>query len=462
MRYISTRGSAPAVGFADILLSGSAPDGGLYMPEAWPKLRNVDRAAWMPFNANTEDLLKHFIGEDIDVADLTEDIEAAYKTFSKNEVIPLKRLGGGRVLLELFHGPTLAFKDVAMQLLGRLIARTLKARNQHATIIAATSGDTGSAAIAALRGLPHVQLIVLHPHGRVSEVQRRQMTTVLDDNVHNIALEGTFDDTQNIVKALFADVAFAKQHALAAVNSINFARIAAQSAYYFNTSAYLMGEGVPSYVVPTGNFGDVFAAEAAARMGVPMKRLVVATNSNDIMARALNEGVYASGSAQPTLSPSMDIQVASNFERALFEASNRDAAWIAKAMAEFAKTRSLTIPRPVLSALRGRYAAASANDAETTAAIKKLYDETGVIVDPHTAVGFAAVEKLAEKLEPPVVYLATAHPAKFPQAVQKAIGKTPELPPQLADLMERKERCTVLPNDVDAVRRFIAGRAKNP
>lgn len=459
MRYVSTRGDAPPLGFADVLLAGPAPDGGLYMPESWPKLRGFERANWMPFDANATDVMTPFVGDAFTPDELRDDVEAAYKTFTKSAVVPMKNIGGGRYLLELFHGPTLAFKDVAMQLLGRMISRTLAKRGSRATVVAATSGDTGSAAIAALRGLPNIQVVVLHPHGRVSEVQRRQMTSVADANIHNIALEGTFDDTQNIVKALFADTAFAAAHHLSAVNSINFARIAIQCVYYLTGAASLAGNGgPPTFVVPTGNFGDVFAGEAASRMGIPLGRLVVATNSNDIMARALQTGVYKSGAAQATLSPSMDIQVASNFERALFEASNRDAVWVKTAMGEFARTRELKIPEPVLAALRARYLAASATDDETIAAIKKLYDETGLIADPHTAVGLAAAEKLTGQLEPPVVFLATAHPAKFPDAVEKAIGIRPELPPALADLMERPERCTVLPNDVEAVRRFIGDR----
>jgi threonine synthase len=346
-----------------------------------------------------------------------------------------------------------------MQLLGRLFARALKKQKRRATVIVATSGDTGSAAIAALCGLPSVDVVVLHPHGRVSEVQRRQMTTVLDSNVHNIAVKGSFDDGQNIVKALFADTAFAARTQLTAVNSINFARIMAQCVYYFTAAAKLAGaKHAPSFVVPTGNFGDVFAGEAAARMGLPIDRLVVATNANDILVRALASGIYGAGHAQQTLSPSMDIQVASNFERALFEAANRDGLWVSNAMQEFAGTRSLTIPKPVLADLQRRYLAASGSDAETKAAIARVYAERGLVIDPHTAVGVAAADKLGGALKGPAVLLATAHPAKFPGAILQAIEITVEIPQKLAGIMTLEERYTVLPNEVGAVRTFVLER----
>jgi threonine synthase len=325
-------------------------------------------------------------------------------------------------------------------------------------VIVATSGDTGSAAIAAFRSRSHVDIVVLHPRGRVSEVQRRQMTTVLDENVHNIALEGTFDDTQRIVKALFADAAFAERTHLTAVNSINFIRVLAQSVYYF-TATSTLGDAA-TFVVPTGNFGDVFAGEVAARMGLPIGRLVVATNSNDILARALATGVYEPGPVRHTLSPSMDIQVASNFERALFTASGRDNDWVRAAMAQFARDGRLYIPPHVLHALRRTYAAGSASDEETIAAIARVHRETGVTIDPHTATGFAVAEKLNDQLEGPQVFLATAHPAKFPEAIQKAGLPPPKMPPQLAKIVDAPERFTVLPNDVAAVRHFILEHTK--
>jgi len=460
MRYISTRGG-PSAGFGDVLLGGPASDGGLYLPDAWPRIGAAELRSFatLPYAEVAFRVMRPFVAGEFDDAEFRADVDAAYATFSDKDVVPLVELGADRFLLELFHGPTLAFKDVAMQLLGRLFARALKKQKRRVTVIVATSGDTGSAAIAALRGLPGVDVVVLHPHGRVSEVQRRQMTTVLDSNVHNIAVKGSFDDSQNIVKALFADTAFTARTQLTAVNSINFARIMAQCVYYFTAAAALAGTGhAPSFVVPTGNFGDVFAGEAAARMGLPVDRLVVATNANDILARALSTGIYSAGHAQQTLSPSMDIQVASNFERALFEASNRDGVWVSRAMQEFAGARRLTIPEPVLKDLQNRYLAGSGNDAETKAAIARVRERFGLVIDPHTAVGVAASDKLTGTLKGPVVLLATAHPAKFPEAIAQAIGIAVEIPQKLAGIMSLEERYTVLPNEVDAVRTFVLER----
>jgi threonine synthase len=459
MRYISTRGGSSAE-FGDVLLGGPAADGGLYLPEAWPRIgeREMTSFARLPYAEVAFRVMRPFVAGAFDDAEFRADVDAAYATFSHKDVVPLVKLDPDRFLLELFHGPTFAFKDVAMQLLGRLFARALTKQKRRATVIVATSGDTGSAAIAALRGLRGVDVVVLHPHGRVSEVQRRQMTTVLDANVHNIALEGSFDDTQNIVKTLFADAAFATRTQLTAVNSINFARIMAQCVYYFTAAAALGPGRAPSFVVPTGNFGDVFAGEAAARMGLAVDRLVVATNSNDILARALTTGTYSAGKAKQTLSPSMDIQVASNFERALFEASQRDASWLVQAMTAFARTRALDIPPAVLHALQRLYLASSANDDETRRAIAGVREELGTVIDPHTAVGFAAVQNLAGRFDGPLVFLATAHPAKFPEAVMQAIGIAPEIPMKLAGLMAQEERYTVLPNEVGAVRTFVLDR----
>jgi threonine synthase len=459
MRYISTRGQSAPAAFIDILLGGPAPDGGLYLPETWPQLGGslVGDFASRSYSDVAQAVMAPFIGEAFTGSEFRADVEAAYATFEHKAVAPLSEIGPNKFLLELFHGPTLAFKDIAMQLLGRLFNRALAKQKRRATVIVATSGDTGSAAIAALRGQPNVDVVVLHPHKRVSEVQRRQMTTVLDANVHNIALDGVFDDAQNIVKALFANAAFVEDTQLTAVNSINFARIMAQCVYYVTAAAALgAAQGRRAiFVVPTGNFGDVFAGEAAARMGVAMGRLVIATNANNILERALTTGVYGIGRVQPTLSPSMDIQVASNFERALFEAQNRDARATARAMADFARDKSLTIPEQALKELRGRYLAACADDSETIAAIARVYKDSGHIIDPHTAVGIAAANKLNLGLSEPVVFLSTAHPAKFPDAVLQAIGKSPKLPPNLSDLLSRKERYTVLPNAVAKVREFV-------
>jgi threonine synthase len=453
--FISTRGQAPKANFADVLLAGLAPDGGLYLPAAWPSFSDAGIAAFKgrPYQQVAFDILKHFTGAAFPEDELKSDIAAAYAGFRDPAIAPLREIANGVYLLELFHGPTFAFKDVALQILGRLFARALKRRGGHATIVAATSGDTGSAAIAALGGLPNIEVFVLHPKGRVSEVQRRQMTTSPHANVHNIALEGSFDDCQALVKALFAETQFAHEIGLTAVNSINFARIAAQSVYYFTASAAL---GEPAaFVVPTGNFGDIFAGEAAERMGLAAQRLIIATNSNDIMARALNDGVYQAGAAHHTLSPSMDIQVASNFERALFEASGRDADWTAAAMNDFARDRKLVLPPAVLSELRARYSGYASNDEETIETIRRVYAQTGRVIDPHTAVAAAAAAKVKTR---PVVILSTAHPAKFPDAVMKAIGRAPDTPEALAGLAKLPERLDILPNKLPLLRQFISSR----
>jgi threonine synthase len=455
MRYLSTRGQSPLISFADMLLAGLAPDGGLYLPEAWPQITPAEMAAFkgQPYAAVAETVLGRLIGDSFSAEDLKADIAAAYATFTDPAIAPLKEIGPDLYLMELFHGPTLAFKDVALQVLGRLFARALKRQGGRATVLAATSGDTGSAAIAALGGLDDIEVFVLHPKGRVSEVQRRQMTTAPYANVHNIAIEGTFDDAQSIVKALFAEADFARGVSLTAVNSINFARIAAQAVYYFTAAAEL--GTAPLFVVPTGNFGDVFAGEAAMRMGCPVDKLWVATNSNDIMARALNEGVYAAGTAQPTLSPSMDIQVASNFERALFEASGRDARWTREQMDVFAAERELNLSPPILAALRSRYAAARSDDAETLAAIAQVERETGQLIDPHTGVAMTAAFNLKLHKKVPVVVLSTAHPAKFPDAVNQATNRIPEVPPRLKAALEGEENCHVTAAEKGLVRGLI-------
>jgi threonine synthase len=459
--FISTRGQAPAASFADVLLAGLAPDGGLYLPEAWPQFSEAELAAFkgISYQEAAYRVLSRFTGPSFSEAELREAIAAAYGDFDAPDIAPLVDMGPSsnqkKYLLELFHGPTLAFKDIALQVLGQLFSRALAKRGGRATIVAATSGDTGSAAIAALGGLPNIDVFVMHPRGRVSDVQRLQMTTSAHANVHNIALEGTFDDAQSIVKQLFADTDFARAISLTAVNSINFARIAAQSVYYLTATAAL---GRPAtFVVPTGNFGDIFAGEAAWRMGLPIERLVIATNSNDIMARALNEGVYASGDAHPTLSPSMDIQVASNFERALFEACDRDGDWVAAAMQDFAKDRRLALPQEVLARLRARYSAFAEDDAATIEAIRATHAQTGRIIDPHTAVGVAAAREIG-KAPGPVVILSTAHPAKFPAAVTRAIGAPPPVPARLQGLEKRPERVETLARSLPLIRDFISSR----
>lgn len=462
MQFISTRGAAPPASFSDVLLAGLAPDGGLYLPQEWPSFTPAQIASFagMSYQDVAYEVLSRFAGGSFSEAELKADIEAAYAGFETAAIAPLSEISaassnGRQYLLELFHGPTFAFKDIALQILGRLFARALMRRGGKATIVAATSGDTGSAAIAALGGLANIEVFVLHPRGRVSEVQRRQMTTSVHANVHNIALEGTFDDAQGLVKAMFAQTEFAHQIGLTAVNSINFVRIAAQAVYYFTATA---ASGKPAtFVVPTGNFGDIFAGEAAMRMGLTVERLVIATNANDIMARALNTGVYESGAAHHTLSPSMDIQVASNFERALFEASGRDGDWVAAAMSDFARTKKLVLPAPVLENLRARYSAFACDDAQTLATIKRIAADTGRVIDPHTAVAACAANRIPASAAPMVI-LSTAHPAKFPDAVAKAIGRNPPMPEGLKRVMDLPERLETLPNDLSLIRQFISSR----
>ena len=457
MNFISTRGQAAPASFSEVLLAGLAPDGGLYVPESWPQLSPREIGAFK--GARYQDvafaILSRFTEGCFAPEELRQAIEAAYREFDGPDVAPLVEIGDGRYLLELFHGPTLAFKDIALQVLGQLFSRALARRGGRATILAATSGDTGSAAISSLGGLSNIDVFVMHPRGRVSDVQRLQMTTSSHPNVHNIALEGSFDDAQSIVKLLFADTAFAKAVGLTAVNSINFVRIAAQCVYYFTATAEL--ETPAAFVVPTGNFGDIFAGEAASRMGLGVARLVIATNANDILARALNQGVYAGQEAHVTLSPSMDIQVASNFERALFEAAGRDADWTAAAMSDFAQSRKLVLPHAVLEELRARYSAFSSDDSETRAAIAALYKLSGRIVDPHTAVAVAAAMKMG-KPPSPIVILSTAHPAKFPEAVSQAIGALAPEPARLRGLRGLPERVEVLANQPALIKQFIFSR----
>ncbi len=455
MRYISTRGGAPPVDFLEALLAGLAPDGGLYMPEAWPRLANADIAAFAgrPYADVAAAILQRFAGEALGDAEALELAGAAYAGFAHEDVAPLRRLGSDLWLLELFHGPTLAFKDVAMQLLARLYDRALAQRGRRLTIVCATSGDTGGAAVEAFRGSPHIDLVVLFPHGRISEVQRRFMTTEPEANVRCVAVEGAFDDCQAVVKALFADRAFAREVDLSGVNSINWARIVAQSVYYLTAAAAL---GAPdrlvNFVVPTGNFGDAFAGYVAHRMGLPMGRLSVATNANDIMARAIATGRYSrEGGVIATQSPAMDIQVASNFERLYFEAGGRDAAPTRRAFEGFAATGALDLPRYTHAAIAALFDARATSEAETAATMARTYEATGELIDPHTAVALHA----AAGRPRPTVVLATAHPAKFPEAVEAATGRRPALPARVGDLFGRPERIAHLPADVAAVKAFI-------
>ena len=459
MRYVSTRGAAPVLGFGDVLLAGLARDGGLYVPEAWPRLEGgaLARFADAPYAEVAIEVMWPFVEGSIERDAFAQMVEDSYATFDHPDVTPLVPLGDGIELLELFHGPTLAFKDVALQLVGRLFDHELTRRGDTVTIVGATSGDTGSAAIEACRDRDAIEIFILHPHGRVSEVQRRQMTTVLSPNVHNVAIEGTFDDCQDLVKVLFADHAFADEVRMSAVNSINWARVMAQIVYYVVASARLGGgAGRPvAFSVPTGNFGNVFAGYGAQRMGVPISQYIVGSNRNDILARFLESGEMRTSAVHPTLSPSMDIQVSSNFERLLFELLGRDAGAVSEMMLRFRTDGELVVDADHLAVLSEQWSGGRVDDERTTAIIRGTYERTGVIVDPHTAVGLGVGQDRRRDGSIPLVSLATAHPAKFPDAVEAAIGIRPALPAKLADLFEREERYDVLPNDLDAVRAHI-------
>ncbi|MCI0467766.1 MAG: threonine synthase [Beijerinckiaceae bacterium] len=463
MKYISTRGQAPPVSFTEMLLAGLAPDGGLYLPQTYPQF-SQDAIAGLAGKSYSEaalEILSPFVAGEIEAPDLCRIIEAAYARFRHKAVAPLVQLEANLFVLELFHGPTLAFKDLAMQLLARFIGHALQARGQRATIIGATSGDTGAAAIEAFRGLAQADVFILYPHGRVSEVQRRQMTASGAGNVHTIALQGTFDDAQACVKSLFNNTRLRSELNLCGVNSINLARILFQTVYYFTSAVALGSPHRPvSFAVPTGNFGDIFAGWMAKRMGLPLGRLVIAANSNDILARTLASGRYAVKAVQATQSPSMDIQVSSNFERLLFEAQGRDAAAICSSMAGLQQSGCFTIPQGPLENIRAEFDAFSTTEEETALAIDAFWRETGYLADPHTAVALSAALK-AKVQGPggPCVVLGTAHPAKFPSATERAAGVRQGLPPHLSDLFERKESYSVLPNDQHEIEKFIRARA---
>jgi threonine synthase len=464
VRYISTRGAAPALGFEDVLLAGLARDGGLYVPERWPALgAGLPALAGLAYPALAARVLAPFVGRAIAEDDLAAIADAAYRGFAHPEVAPLVPLGADAYLLELFHGPTFAFKDFALQLVGPLFDHVLKRRGRRITILGATSGDTGSAAIAALAGRAALDVFILHPKGRVSEIQRLQMTTVDAPNVHNIAIEGTFDDCQDLVKAAFNDLALRDALALSAVNSINWARVAAQIVYYVWAALKL---GAPAravaFAVPTGNFGNVYAGYAAREMGLPVAQLVVGSNRNDILTRFFESRAMEMRAVEPSLSPSMDIQVSSNFERLLFDLLGRDGKAVAEAMAEFRRSGRMPIREPAWRRARALFSAARFDDAETLAWIRRIHDETGLIVDPHTAIGIAAGRARRRDASVPLVALATAHPAKFPDAVRQAIGREPALPPALAELRQRPEHCAVLPNQAATLFDFLRAHAGKP
>lgn len=462
MQYISTRGSAPALGFEGATLAGLASDGGLYVPEIWPHFSREDIAALagLSYAETAVRVLAPFVGDALSEAELRGLCEEAYGRFSHKGVTPLVQLDERNWLLELFHGPTLAFKDVALQLLGLLFERFLSGKERHLTVVGATSGDTGSAAIDALAGREKVDIFMLHPKGRVSEVQRRQMTTVLAPNVHNIAIEGNFDDAQRLVKSMFGDAQFSSRFTLSAVNSINWARLAAQIVYYFYSAVRL---GAPqqaiAFSVPTGNFGDVFAGYAAAKMGLPVARLIVATNVNDILHRAMVSGDYSVGELTPTSAPSMDIQVSSNFERLLFDLYDRDGATLSSIMQSFEASRALKIGDDAHSKIGKLFSSARIDNDAMSMAMRHAASEMGQVIDPHTAIGLSAA--MSANLDPdiPVVTLATAHPAKFREAVERSTGQRPTLPARISGLFDREERYETLPGELQAIEAYIAERA---
>lgn len=456
--YISTRGEAPHLGFCDVMLTGLARDGGLYVPESWPHLDPAAIAGFFgrPYWEVAVEVIRPFVAGEISEEDLGRMAIEAYATFRHPAVVPLRQMNSHLFVLELFHGPTLAFKDVAMQLLSRLMDHALAKRGQRTTIVVATSGDTGGAAVDAFSGLDNVDLVVLFPHGRISDVQRRMMTTTGASNVHALAVEGTFDDCQAIVKGLFNHHKFRDAVALSGVNSINWARIVAQVVYYFTSAVALGAPGREvDFTVPTGNFGDIFAGYVAKRMGLPIRRLRIAANINDILARTLKTGIYEVREVHATASPSMDIQVSSNFERLLFEASGRDSAIVRSLMGSLAQSGRFVLPDAVLAKVRADFDAGRADETETSAAIRTAWREAGDLVDPHTAVALTVAEQDKPVSTVPNIVLSTAHAAKFPDAVEAACGVRPSLPAWLDGLMTRPEAMTVMKNDQNEVEKFV-------
>ena len=458
MKYISTRGRAPVLDFGDVLLAGLAADGGLYVPDRWPEL-SPQALNGHPGRGDYADLAAEVMWPFVD-GTYTRDrfdelVRDSYAGFDHPDVVPMVELGDGLWLMELFHGPTLAFKDIALQLVGRLFDEELSRRSERVTIVGATSGDTGAAAIEAVRDRENIQIVVLHPHGRVSEMQRRQMTTVASANVHNVAIEGTFDDCQDLVKAMFGDAEFRAEQRLSAVNSINWARVMAQTVYYVAAATRYGLERV-SFSVPTGNFGNVLAGHVARQMGLPVDRFIVASNRNDILTQFFTTGSMAISEVHPTMSPSMDIQVSSNLERLLFELLDRDGTRTAELLEDFRATGEMRIDPRISAELNQNWSGVRVDEDETTAAIAELFRDTGMIVDPHTAVGLAAARHTRRDADGAMVVMATAHPAKFGDAVAAAIGAPAPLPPALAELADRPERCERLPNDLNAVKAHVA------
>ncbi|CAM3583625.1 threonine synthase [Parendozoicomonas haliclonae] len=460
MKYISTRGQAPALGFEDVMLTGLASDGGLYVPESLPQFSPEDmrRLAELDYPSLAIEIIRPFVSDFLNEEQLAKIVNDTYGVFRHKAVAPLIQLDNNEWVMELFHGPTLAFKDFALQLLGRLLDEALERRGEKAVILGATSGDTGSAAIEGCRACEHVDIFIMHPHNRVSEVQRRQMSTVIADNVHNIAIEGTFDDCQALVKASFADQSFlGGERRLVAVNSINWARIMAQVVYYFHAALSL---GAPekevSFSVPTGNFGDIFAGYIAKGMGLPIKQLIVATNRNDILHRFFADNSYAKEQLMPTLSPSMDIMVSSNFERLLFDIHDRDGAQLKALMDAFDQSGSISVEPERWEAIRSLFSSDRASDEEVVSVIKQVSDECGgYLLDPHTAIGVKAARACWADQSTPMVTLATAHPVKFPDSIIRAGLEEPTLPLWMADLHERPEKYDVLADDKAGLHGYI-------
>jgi len=462
MEYVSTRGSAPALDFEGVTLAGLAADGGLYVPREWPRFSEGEIAAMagLSYVELAVKVMQPFVGDSLTEEELRDLCTRAYGRFAHEAVTPLRQFDQQHWLLELFHGPTLAFKDVALQLLGRLFETFLGRSGQRLTIVGATSGDTGSAAIDAVAGRSNIDIFMLHPKGRVSDVQRRQMTTVLAPNVHNIAIDGSFDDAQAMVKRMFGDTALTGRFHIGAVNSINWARLMAQVVYYFAAAVQLGAPGRKvAFAVPTGNFGDVFAGHVASRMGLPIERLIVATNVNDILHRALSSGDYSTGEVTPTAAPSMDIQVSSNFERLLFDVGGRDGAALAEQMRGFEASKAMQLTNAQRKGAAALFSSARADANEMSRAMAWAWDHCGELIDPHTAIGLHAAREAGLDRDVPVVTLATAHPGKFRDAVERATGIRPSLPTRVGDLFEREERYAELPGEYDAVAAYVAEHA---
>ena len=458
MKYISTRGQAPSLNFEEVTLAGLARDGGLYVPESWPtfSVSEIRNMRGLSYPELVVAVLRPFIGESVDEPTLQAMARRAYANFSHSAIAPIKQLDTNLFFMELFQGPTLAFKDFALQFLGQLFKHFLARRGEHCTIVGATSGDTGSAAIEAVRGIKGVELFMLHPNGRVSGVQRKQMTYVKDKNIHNLAIEGNFDDCQNLVKAMFNDTGFRDEMNLSAVNSINWARIAAQVVYYFRAALSLGGPDRPiSVSVPTGNFGNIFAAYVAQQMGLPIEQFIIGSNQNDILTRFFSDGSMSQQPVEASLSPSMDIQISSNFERYLFEASGRDAALIARLMDEFKQSGSFSVDANLLDKVKQQFSAYRLDDAQTRAEITRVYQQTGEIIDPHSVIGIAAARACATDPSIPVVCMGTADPAKFADAVEPAIGRNVPYPERLEKVLNAQEHFDVLENDLNAVQGFV-------